>query len=191
MIDGLIGNNNVMPIHIYSVYKDGIDDLAFLERLRILSADDPFIEIINTTNFNKTKLNNHNMYICNLKYPHAIVYDRDKWITIDFTSLIIGLITAKKLDLEEMLDETKKFLYPVDIKQIINKLNKIDIFNDKFRKIIHASIKYMLYVNRPMVINTKRLHKEQIQNTISNNNFNGLKLFRWELQNNKDEKLMD
>jgi uncharacterized C2H2 Zn-finger protein len=107
--------------------------------------------LIEMIHYNKDKPENTNVYISNIKSPHAYVYDGNKWILRNKSELIDDIYDNKCIIVIDKFD---------DMKKILNK-NTIELFNkfiekhdtNNMRKTASDKIELILYNNRDLIKN--------------------------------------
>ena len=115
--------------------------------------------LVKQIHFNPLKPENHNIYISNLKNGYVMVYNGSNWDTLNRDEVIEDMINDKNCLIEEKVESwiQKGEKYP----QIMNKfkryLNKRD--DNLVINKIKEDVKFMLYNNRNLIIETYEKHK--------------------------------
>jgi len=109
--------------------------------------------LIKMIHLDPEKPENHNVYISNLKNGYIMVYDGDKWDTLNREELIDNIISDKQGLIEERVENwiEKGKKYPTIMKKFERYLEKKEI-NIVINK-IKEEIKFMLYNNKSLIKN--------------------------------------
>ena len=115
--------------------------------------------LIRKLHFNPKKPENHNIYISNLKNNYVMIYINNKWKVKNRDETISRMIDDKQIILEKKIQEWVEsgIQYPkvmAKFSRYIEKREDNDVINA-----IKEDIKLMLYNNRNMVIESKKLLK--------------------------------
>jgi len=115
--------------------------------------------LIRKLHFNPKKPENHNIYISNLKNNYVMIYINNKWKVKNRDETISRMIDDKQVILEKKIQEWVEsgIQYPkvmAKFSRYIEKREDNDVINA-----IKEDIKLMLYNNRNMVIESKKLLK--------------------------------
>ena len=148
--------NNSIEIKLLAF---GNEDLSYINDIRykniINKGYQSIQEFVRNIHFNKNKPQNHNVYISNMRDGCAMVYDGDRWELRDRTVVLDDMFESKKVILEEKFDEILTELPEHAIRKFSRFLN--DAQDDKITANIKKDIKFILYNNKGIPENTKRL----------------------------------
>jgi hypothetical protein len=111
--------------------------------------------LIKYSHFNADKPEQHNVYISNMRDSHAMIYDGKQWKLMDRTEAVDQLIHDKKYYLVEKFEELFEELDPVTIKKFKRFIDFED--DDEILNGLKRDIKYMLYNNKNIPENTRKL----------------------------------
>ena len=108
--------------------------------------------LIKMIHLDPKKPENHNIYISNLKNGYIMMYDGNKWNTLNRDDIITDMIDDKQNIIEEKIEDwvTKGKEYPELMKKFERYLDKRD--NNEILNKIKDEIKLMLYNNRNLII---------------------------------------
>ena len=149
-------NNNNIEIKLLAF---GNEDLSYITDNRykniINKGFKSIQEFVTNIHFNKNNPQNHNVYISNMRDNCAMVYDGDKWELRDRTDILDDMYESKRDILEDKFDELLNDLP----KHAINKFSRFlnDQQDDKVIKNIKKDIKFILYNNKKIPEETRRL----------------------------------
>jgi dsDNA-binding SOS-regulon protein len=151
-----ITNNNNVIINVINNYgKENLDHISTKELIIILNKRiDGFSSLIEKIHFDKENPRNHNIYIPDIHRKHAMIYKNDKWMIEDRDKLIDKLKDDKILLLDNKVNELNEFI-PENTKRIYNGFYN-SFISDELDKVINENIKYILYNNRDIPINTTK-----------------------------------
>ena len=115
--------------------------------------------LIRKIHFNPKKPENHNIYISNLKNSYVMIYMNNKWKVKNRDETISRMIDDKQIILEKKIQEWVEsgVQYPkvmAKFSRYIEKREENDVINA-----IKEDIKLILYNNRNMIIESKKLLK--------------------------------
>ena len=115
--------------------------------------------LIRKIHFNPKKPENHNIYISNLKNSYVMIYINNKWKVKNRDETISRMIDDKQIILEKKIQEWVEsgVQYPkvmAKFSRYIEKREENDVINA-----IKEDIKLILYNNRNMIIESKKLLK--------------------------------
>ena len=110
-------------------------------------------ELIKMIHLDPKKPENHNVFISNLKNGYIMVYDGNKWDTLNRDDTIKDMIEDKQNIIEEKIEVwiTKGKQYPELMKKFKRYLNKKE--NNEVLNRIKEEVKLMLYNNRNVIEN--------------------------------------
>ena len=108
--------------------------------------------LIKMIHLDPKKPENHNIYISNLKNGYIMMYDGNKWNTLNRDDIITDMIDDKQNIIEEKIEDwvTKGKEYPELMRKFERYLDKRD--NNEILNKIKDEIKLMLYNNRNLII---------------------------------------
>ena len=142
-------------------YKDtDISDLTENDYVKCLEHYNFCVpHLIKRIHFNPKKPENHNVYISNLKNSYIMIYMNNKWKVKNRDETISSMIDDKQILFEKKIQEWVKSgnKYPklmAKFSRYIEKREQNDVINA-----IKEDIKLMLYNNRNMIIENKKLLK--------------------------------
>ena len=162
---GIVNSNNVTNNIQNNIkllnYKDtDITDLTENDYVKCLEHYNFCVpHLIKRIHFNPKKPENHNVYISNLKNSYIMIYMNNKWKVKNRDETILRMIDDKQILLEKKIQEWVEggIQYPklmAKFSRYIEKREDNDVINA-----IKEDIKLMLYNNRNMVIESKKLLK--------------------------------
>mgnify|MGYP001193952902 FL=1 len=142
-------------------YKDtDISDLTENDYVKCLEHYNFCVpHLIRRIHFNPKKPENHNVYISNLKNSYIMIYMNNKWKVKNRDETISSMIDDKQILFEKKIQEWVKSgnKYPklmAKFSRYIEKREQNDVINA-----IKEDIKLMLYNNRNMILENKKLLK--------------------------------
>lgn len=104
--------------------------------------------LLQKVHFNKSKPENHNIYISNLKNKYIMIFNGNRWITRNRDEEIEEMLdngnTMLEYKIEDWLQEGKQ--YPIIMKKFERYIKNIE--NDNVLSMIKDEIKLLLYNNR-------------------------------------------
>jgi hypothetical protein len=167
------GTINNITININPFLSDDMSKLTDKNKINILKKCYMVIpEIIKQVNFNPNIPENHNMYISDIKSKFGRINDGNKWILTKLDQLIEDVISKKKDDIEELLEEFADELPEKVIDKIRDVMETLDydpMSDDvkdkekiKFKKRIQDEVRMMLYNNKEIPEATRAKQKEQL-----------------------------
>ena len=117
--------------------------------------------LIRKIHFNPKKPENHNIYISNLKNSYVMIYMNNKWKVKNRDETISRMIDDKQIILEKKIQEWVEsgIQYPkvmAKFSRYIEKREENDVINA-----IKEDIKLMLYNNRNMIVESRKLLKSK------------------------------
>ena len=140
-------------------YKDtDISDLTENDYVKCLEHYNFCVpHLIRRIHFNPKKPENHNVYISNLKNSYIMIYMNNKWKVKNRDETISSMIDDKQILFEKKIQEWVKSgnKYPklmAKFSRYIEKREQNDVINA-----IKEDIKLMLYNNRNMILENKKL----------------------------------
>lgn len=159
-----ITNNNNLLFRICPYDKDGIDCLSPKDKIEILmSIREAIIRIIEKVNFDPNKPEHHNMLLKDLKSGYIEAFINNKWTTTKLSGFIYSLTQVKKKDIEQILEEMKKYITDDCAQTIKNSIENIKIEDAKIMKLLKSYIKAVMYENKDMVEKSKRRYENQFK----------------------------
>jgi hypothetical protein len=157
-------NCNNININLILFAKDGIENISTKDLAEILKSDNNIIEsIISNVNLNPKKPQHHNIYYGDTKSSYGEVYENNTWVRRKIDEILEILIEAKISDLNEILNDMTDFLNKKAIKKIKETIENMDYTRPGARKKLKSYLKPILYNHKEMIIKTRKLTKEQIE----------------------------
>ena len=136
-------------------YKDtDISNISDKDILKCLNHSNMCVpHLIKMIHLNPDLPENHNIYISNLKNGYIMIYDGDKWTTLNREDVIDNLINDKQCLIEERIENwiENGQRYPIIMKKFERYLEKKE--NNVVLDKIKQEIRLMLFNNRNMVKN--------------------------------------
>lgn len=169
-IDGNItkGNKNIVMnksicVNLIVFAKDGISSLDSKEYKKIFGSKNNMIEeLTKLINLNPDKPQHHNILYPDMKSSYGEVYENNTWIKKKIDEILETLIDAKIDDLNEILEDMGDFLDEKTQQKIKETIEKMDYTKPGSRKKLRSYLKPILYNHKDMIIKTRKLTKEQI-----------------------------
>jgi hypothetical protein len=165
--NNVTSTNNIINITINPFLQDDMSKLSDKQKINILKKCYMVIpEIIKQVNFNPNIPENHNMYISNITSKFGKINNGNKWIIEKVDKLIDDVISKKKDDIEELLEQFEEEIPEKVIDKIRDVMETLDYdpLSDeikdkqkiKFRKKIIDEVKMLLYNNKDIPIKTSK-----------------------------------
>ncbi|AQN67868.1 hypothetical protein [Saudi moumouvirus] len=150
-----IQNKNL--INICEFVKDSYKNLSAFDLVSIIKTENKFWEnYIKIINFNPNVPQHHNVYYPDIKSGYGIVLREGKWTNEKISSIINELIDHRIKDLNEMIQNMKNVINSKGIDNIKNAISDAGTYGSKIRKKLVTYLKPVLYVNKDIVIQTKK-----------------------------------
>ena len=124
-------------------------------------------KLVEFVHFNKNKPEHHNVYISNMRDNYAMIFDGKKWRLNDRTEVIDQLMDDKKFYLLEKFDELIEYLDEPTIKKFKRYIEQQD--DENVKNNIKKEIKFILYNNKNISENTRRLLCDAVGEIIDDN----------------------
>jgi uncharacterized C2H2 Zn-finger protein len=157
-------NSNVYNVNLIVFAKDGIKNISPKDLSQILKSNNNVIEsIISNVNLNPQKPQHHNIYYSDTKSTYGEVYENNTWVRKKIDEILETLINAKIDDLNEILNDMGDFLNKKSREKIRNAIENMDYTRPGARKKLKTYLKPILYNHKDMIIKTRKLTKEQIE----------------------------
>lgn len=164
--------NNIKQLNInLSAYgKENLDFLTDDKVKQILNKGFKSVEnLVQTIHFDKDHPEHHNMYISNMKDNYIMMFDGDKWTLVERNDTLQQIYEDEGDYLAGKFEELQNQLDESTLKKFGRFLNDRD--SDDTEKAIKQNIKLILYNNRKIAEDTKKLLKldnPEIDNNIIN-----------------------
>ena len=149
-------NNTTNNIKIVAFGKEDISHLTNRDWIKILNRNYKSIEDLTLkTHFDKTKPENQNIYISNLRSKYIMVHDGCDWVVKDRNNTVEELYDEKAYIIFNKVEELTGRI-PI---KIVDKFNKIKTGydEDEIRKVLLKDLDMVLYNQRRIPIVTHRL----------------------------------
>jgi len=162
-------NNNNVNIQLVGYGKED-KTLTDFQILKILNKGFHSVpELFRMLHYDPEKPENQNIYLSNIRSNYVQLFDGQRWITKDLKETLENIFDESRNFLVEMKEEIKeKTAGKKRQMAIINKFERfdydIDEYPKKLKEIINT-IKFDMYNNRDLVIQTKNLYEKQQKRT--------------------------
>jgi hypothetical protein len=157
-------NSNNVVINLIVFGKDGVENITQKDLAQILGSNNNIFEsLISNVNLNPKKPQHHNIYYGDTKSSYGEVYENNTWIRKKIDEILETLINAKIDDLNEILNDMGDFLNKKSRGKIKNAIENMDYTRPGARKKLKTYLKPILYNHKEMIIKTRKLTKEQIE----------------------------
>lgn len=154
-INNITNNNNVVINVINNYGKETLDHIPTRELVQILNRRiEGFSKLIEKTHFDKEKPEYHNVYIPDIHRKQAMIFKNNKWMLEDRDAIIDKLKDDKILLLDNRVNEIEDEISENTRKKYDDFYNRFT--DDEVDKAISEKIKYVLFNNRDIPINTTK-----------------------------------
>jgi hypothetical protein len=158
-------NNNIINNNYINVVAFGKEDISFTDDTIkfLLSKGFTAVELtVKNTNFSEKRPQFHNVYLPNIRWDFAMVYNGKKWGLKDLNYVLQQIYNDKKYYLEDKFDEFIDSLSKSSIKSFRRFFKKEESDPNCSKKII-KNIKAMLHNEKAVPIKTKTLNTNLIK----------------------------
>ncbi|ANB50171.1 hypothetical protein [Powai lake megavirus] len=144
-------------INICEFAKDSHKNLSVLDIVSIIKTENKFWEnFIKIINFNPNVPKHHNVYYPDIKSGYGVVFKEGKWTREKISSIINELIDHRIKDLNEIIYDMKNIINSKGIDNVKNAISDAGTYGSKLRKKLVTYLKPVLYINKDIVIQTKK-----------------------------------
>lgn len=161
-LNNTTNNNQQINININAYKNTDMSFLSIEDIKSILNKGVKAVEnLVEVVHFDKNRPENHNIYISNIKDNYVLLYDGQEWKRHDRSDIIYNLCddNASFLGAQYEKLNNEKQLSDLIVKKFgcyYNKMNDDDMIAD-----IETQVKLLLYNNRKMVEETKKIVEEK------------------------------
>ena len=155
--------NNPIYVQLLMFPDGGIKKMTCEELIKIFVSKNNMIESMAKLHCNPDKPQYHNILYPDTKCTYGEVYEDNKWVRKKINEILENLIDAKIDDLNEVLDDMGDFLNKKTRNRIKETIENMDQSKPDARKKLKSYIKPILYNHKDMIIKTRKLTEEQIQ----------------------------
>ena len=145
-------NNTTNNIIINAYGNEDLSHITDKEYTQLFNKCNSIIPtLIELIHFNDNKPENANVFISNIKSPHAYVYDGKKWILKNKNELIDDIYDNKCIIIIDKFDDMKEVLNKQTVENFNKFISKHD--TDAMKENVTNKIELMLYNNRDIIKN--------------------------------------
>jgi hypothetical protein len=160
-INGDIKINNIENVNLVFFGTDNIECLIFNDLVKLVKSNKNLYEaLITTINFNPKKPEHHNVYYPDLKGTYGKVYENKKWVNKKINEIINIILDLRTEDLKSIVENFGSALSKKAKENIIKTIEDADYSKLEQRKKLISYIKPILYNNKDIVLETRKLIKQ-------------------------------